>query len=777
MGAVSWSALALMLVAQTQPFTSFRKLTSANGWAPVVVDLEQRRVTVFRENMYRYPAPGLETRNLAYDVYLGIRAGGQSRWLTDVRLDEAGYESGTNLVRTVQRTDGLRITTTYFAPFSLPARAFVVTALVTAERDVEGVALFSLHNLHLGGGVDRTTGETIAWDGRALIERGTGSGAAVIVPLTPAAHRTASPANPFTLVTQNQPFADALPSGPIDDLVSGLQFDAGRMTMGSTQRFAFVVGWAPDGNATALEDQILAWQAGRVPDALLADERVAWSAWQREGTRPIASDAAEMQVSSQSLAILRMGQVLETGAPNGQMIASLPPGQWDVAWLRDGMLAVNALIETGHLVEAEKALDFYLRGPVGDYQMYVGRSYALSVCRYYGNGREESDSNARGPNVELDGFGLYLEAVARFAGAAPNGPAWALRHMTQLNDGVADVLVDFRDPVTGLVAAESSIWESHWDSGGRQRWVFTSGTAVIGLLGWADVLEAIAPGDPHIARYRTRAAEIRDAMEMHLVDPITHALGASVEQLSGSTFADAQAALILGPSTFPAGEIFGLATLDLLKRRLFLSNTTRRGYKRNDDGDLYDEREWAVIDLGIAKALRAANRPTEADALIGWITGQATQNFGIVPELFDQTDARYAGEAPMIGFGAGAYLRALIDRSGSEPFDPITRPDAGAPQDAAEMRPEFSDLLPSDGFVDAGGPLDAAASDPDAETRDAAARPDAGIMTLARSGCGCTTGGDAASPLGLVSLMFLRTTAARRSRRAPRPAPRTAPPA
>lgn len=755
-----------LALAQTQPFSSYRRLTSANGWAPLVYDVEARRVTSFRENMYRFPAPGQETRNLAFDLYLGLRAGGRGGWLTDARIEEAGYVPGTNLVRTVQRSEGLRVTTHYFAPFGLAARAFVVVAEATAERDVADVSLYSLHNFHVGSGPSATQGERISWSGRALIEQGAGPGALVVLPLTPPTHRTASPENPFTLVQAGRPFADVIGAGPLDDAVSGLQFDVGPgpFAAGSTARIAFVVGWAPSGDSAALIAQLDAWHAGRAPEVIVADALDEWRRWQRAGVVPAtASVGDEASVALQSLAILRMGQVLETGAPDGQLLASLPPGQWDIAWVRDAMWAVNALTETGHHAEAERALAFYIRGPVGEYRDYVGRDYALSVCRYYGNGREESDSNARGPNVELDGFGLYLEAAAAHVRAAPSGAAWLAANGDRISSGVADVLVDTVDQPTGLVMAESSIWESHWTDGGRQRWVFTSGTAVIGLRAWADVLEARDAADPRVARYRARASTILAGIEAHLVDPTTGALVASVEQRTrpDRQFADAQAALILGPRSIAASSMRGTATLELLRERLFLSQTTRRGYKRNDDGDLYDEREWVVIDLGIARALRDAGRVADAQALVDWITRQAALNFGIVPELLDQTDARYAGETPMIGFGAGAYLRALIHAHGTRPIDPVAAPDGGLANDDATASPRDSggEANADATAGDAGTPAtDASAARADATASD---RGSAIVADPPRDGSCAATGSPSILSILLVSAGIARS---RRSR-------------
>ena len=66
-----------------------------------------------------------------------------------------------------------------------------------------------------------------------------------------------------------------------------------------------------------------------------------------------------------------------------------------------------------------------------------------------------------------------------------------------------------------------------------------------------------------------------------------------------------------------------------------------------------------VIDLRMATALRRAGRTDEAAALVDWIAQQARGNFELVPENFDRTTGDYAGEVPMVGFGAGAYVLAL----------------------------------------------------------------------------------------------------------------------
>ena len=54
-------------------------------------------------------------------------------------------------------------------------------------------------------------------------------------------------------------------------------------------------------------------------------------------------------MARQQLAVLRMGQVREPNdeasryRPFGQIVASLPPGKWNIAWVRDAMVGVGLL--------------------------------------------------------------------------------------------------------------------------------------------------------------------------------------------------------------------------------------------------------------------------------------------------------------------------------------------------------------------------------------------------------------------------------------------------
>jgi hypothetical protein len=48
--------------------------------------------------------------------------------------------------------------------------------------------------------------------------------------------------------------------------------------------------------------------------------------------------------------------------------------------------------------------------------------------------------------------------------------------------------------------------------------------------------------------------------------------------------------------------------------------------------------------------------------LLDWITAQALANYGMIAELHQPTTSDYEGAVPMVGYGAGAHLAALVDR-------------------------------------------------------------------------------------------------------------------
>lgn len=108
---------------------------------------------------------------------------------------------------------------------------------------------------------------------------------------------------------------------------------------------------------------------------------------------------------------------------HGQIMASLRPGLWHIAWVRDGSYAIQAMTKLGMFTEAKKGLEFMLKAHSGHLKHYIytngkdygpGVDYQVSLTRYFGNGEEVCDANDFGPNIEYDDFGLFMCAFTDY---------------------------------------------------------------------------------------------------------------------------------------------------------------------------------------------------------------------------------------------------------------------------------------------------------------------------------------------------------------------------
>lgn len=688
-----------LLLALTSPVAAQDLLPTSNGHAAAVYDVARRRLADFWPAIYRMEAPGRAVPDLLFDAYFGLRADGAVTWLTDVPVERAGYVPGTNVVEIEQRVAGRTIVTRWFAPWAVEAPAVAMWAEVLGARP--GDTLLTLENLHLGrnvNGSDTGAEETLPVAGGAIREAGDRF-TLVHRPLVPPAGVAAPPNNPFVLARdgRNFPAPETVERQVTDDAVIGFEFRAGA-----------------DG---VLRGGLLLSPEQPEPPASLTpdDERAGWEAWLAGLDLP-----EDTPLTRQQAAFLRMGQVRTPGGGHGQILASLPPGIWNISWVRDMAFSTAALARVGALEEAWAAIDFQLHAEVGDYVEYVGRPYLISVTRYYGNGREESDSNQNGPNIEWDDFGLFLWSVGRWEAAG--GDVERLRpHWARVRSGVLEVLdslVDDRD----LLLPDSSIWERHWQGGDlndglRQRFAWSSITAAMGLCEAARLSEAL--GEPDADRWRALAHRLKGGITRGLVTP-DGVLGASLEQVErGSGLLDLAVVEAFNQGIFAPDDPVAVATWAAVDRGLRVS--ADRGFKRNDDGEgrgggpdqpgWYDEQEWVFIDLRTEIWRRAAGLPG-AD-LTEMLRRRGDEGRLILPELLGVPRGEFAGAQPMIGFGAGAWLLGL----GATP-EPFCAPPGAVPGEDAGIAPDggASPLDAGPGAPDVAAPLpdDAAAPGPDA---------------------------------------------------------------
>jgi GH15 family glucan-1,4-alpha-glucosidase len=437
-------------------------------------------------------------------------------------------------------------------------------------------------------------------------------------------------------------------------------------------------GWisvlAPDANGAAAVDRTRAWLAGRTPDQLLSDEIAGWQAW--TNAPPSGASSLESSVALQAQVVLRMGQVAEPGGGAGQILASVAPGQWNIAWVRDMAYATVGLVRSGHYPEAKAAIAFQMQAQVGAYQQYVGAPYQISVVRYYGDGSEWSDANQDGPNVEFDGFGLFLWELDEYVRASGDKASLAT-WWPAVKAKVADVLVKLQEP-SGLVAADSSIWEVHWN-GQQKHFAYTTITAANGLCSASRLAQAAGDASS-AAGYTTAGQKARDAVLASLRAPdgtivqSTEALAAGTGWLDAATLEAIDFGLV-DPSRRTAR-----ATLQSIQAGLV--PPSGRGLMRSDAGDAYSSNEWVFIDLRAARALELRGDASSSASLFAWNVGQASDNFGELSELHDPVTADYAGQSPMVGFGAGAYLLSLYDRGKAS--TPTCEAFASEPADATD---------------------------------------------------------------------------------------------
>jgi GH15 family glucan-1,4-alpha-glucosidase len=366
--------------------------------------------------------------------------------------------------------------------------------------------------------------------------------------------------------------------------------------------------------------------------------------------------------------------------------------------------ATVALVQTGHLTEAKAALAFQMNATSGTYQQYVGAPYQISVVRYYGNGTEWSDSNTDGPNIEFDGFGLFLWALDTYIEAS-NDTATLATWWPVVGAKVGDVLVQLQEP-TGLISADSSIWEVHWD-GQQRHFAYTTIAAANGLCA-ASRLATKANDATRSATYLTAGQKARDALLPNLRGP-DGTLAQSTEGLAtGSGWLDAAVVESINFGLIDPMKRTARATLASMQNGLVPQSG--RGFMRSDAGDSYSSNEWVFVDLRAERSLELHGDATGAASLFAWNVDQTAENFGEFSELHDPVTANYAGQSPMVGFGAGAYALSLSARGtpvvptcggfASEPADPV---DAGPEGGVADAGADASQPSADGGGGDSGG--------------------------------------------------------------------------
>ncbi len=684
----------------------------SNGFAAVTFDTTNVQLDAFYPHLYAALDANTTTASLVQGAYFGVRGGGTQVWLYQQPVTSASYVGQGTVFEVVQAAPGGLTAETYvYAPDDFAgAVGFLVLHVINGSAAaVSDNGAFAFISPTVGSGSPAIGAETVAYeaDGGAF-ELSGATGTLLAQALPAPADYAQSPTDVAGTVSAGASLPDTGGPSTQDDAAAGFQWAIPTLAPGQDAWVGVALASLSGDPSTWLEQLGTYVEPG--PQALVAAQEQRDAAALASAQLPAGLSSTETQVARQQLSVLAMAQVREPnadgGTPYGALVASLPPGEWNIAWVRDSTYAIVALARAGRVQQAKDALAFLLQAQVGAYEAEVGVPYGVSVCRHYGDGQEWSDENQDGPNIELDGFGLTLWATAEVirAGGAPSVAALSpfVARLELVAQSIAALVDD-----TGLLSPDSSIWEVHWD-GQQKHFTYTDAAAVAGLEVADEVAAQLGLPD---AGFAAVARGIAQSMQAKLVDPVG-AIPGTLEAAQGSGDDRDAAAL----------EAYNLAGLDptvtIAAVETGLLVASGLGYRRDDQGSTYDDSEWAFIDLRLATADFGMGFSAAGEILLDRVGNAALGAYGLIPELYDPDSGAYAGAVPMVGFGAAAYLLTLEARAAG-PVAPIDwSADAGAPGmsvDAGVARD--AGVAP-----DAGPPLSQA---------------DAGAAPPSPSGCGC----------------------------------------
>ena len=356
------------------PHRSMTTLSSSNGLGALVYDATQYKITEFLEHAYQAASATTSSRNFAYDSYPGVRIGTTGTWLNTVAPSVIEYLPATGIIHTQRTLQGLTLDEYVFAPMALAENASVMLVKVTGDGTTGPVDVYSIFNYLLGTGspTPGDDGETASYDptNDAYYETGPSGVAMAFASILPSSYHGCTPNNPFALLNAGENLMDDTGSGgAITGAVEGFQSSLGTPAAGAVAWAGWIAVLAPDANGAGAITTARAWMNGRSPAQLLAAEQAAWAAWIKPA--PAGARSEEAMLHQQSQAILRMGQVTESGAAGGQILAAITPGEWNISWVRDMAYSTVALVKSGHYAEAKAALAFQMGASVGGYQSYL----------------------------------------------------------------------------------------------------------------------------------------------------------------------------------------------------------------------------------------------------------------------------------------------------------------------------------------------------------------------------------------------------------------------
>jgi GH15 family glucan-1,4-alpha-glucosidase len=380
-----------------------------------------------------------------------------------------------------------------------------------------------------------------------------------------------------------------------------------------------------------------------------------WKNWQALTLVPPDLSSEESAVYSQSLAVLKMAQCRDKFPAKGQIVSAFIPSPLATSAPLSMSFAINALILSGHYDEALAAIQFVMNGRCGKYKHYqwagentgLGRDYAVSVSRYFGNGTEAISTGQFGPEIYLGGFGLTLWNLRQYIDAT-NDIKFLEYYWPKISSEIADVIMNSTDE-TKL----SVIDNGFYNPGAPKHYSFTAACNYRGLVD-ATWLARMINDEMKALEYENAAVTLHQQIKMNLYDENANVLKGFLEEISPDVSLDAAGVIAL-IWVFNPQDFISKSTLAVFENKLALNN----GYRRFANIGVKPQHEWVFGNLLISILNQRMTNFNKAKELRDWVTNQACHNFGFIPEYYNYMNADYENEVPLYSLGAGIYISSF----------------------------------------------------------------------------------------------------------------------
>jgi GH15 family glucan-1,4-alpha-glucosidase len=367
--------------------------------------------------------------------------------------------------------------------------------------------------------------------------------------------------------------------------------------------------------------------------------------WWREWSGRCAYDGAYRDEVLTSLIALKAMTSETTGAVIAAPTTSLPEEiggvrNWDYryCWLRDSVLALEALLAAGYTDEALAFRDFLLRVGTGDpttIQIMYGiggerrlTEFDLEDLPGYEGSTPVRIGNAASEQFQLDVYGEV--AAVMFLGAETLGriekrlwPRWrtVIEHVETI----------WRDPDDGI-----------WEARGPQRHYTYSKVMAWVVFDRAVRLAERFEVDAPLERWK----QIRDEIHAEVCERGYDRERRTFTQYYGSSELDASVLNIPLVGFLPGTDDRVTGTIDAVSRELGRDGfVSRYSTAETDDGLPGDEGQFLACSFWLVNALARNGRVDEARALFERLVGLAN-DLGLLAEEYDVARRRQVGNFP-----------------------------------------------------------------------------------------------------------------------------------